>query len=150
MKKSQKKSLEKYEILSGHQKVGSTYTRFPNMLSETSYVEDTLPELLWIALLNDAVGERKAVQIVSAISESVPQAHDDKAPWFVFSSALASLPKEVVLDIKACLADRQLLSNLQSSLSSFFYLYPSFPVHWFDLTAKEDVRNVSIILRQIF
>lgn len=126
-----RKNAKPYKILAGHQKIGSKFTQFPDMLTETSYVRETLPELLWIALLNDSLGEQTTAEVVATISKALPE--QERSNWFVFCSQLAKLSATSSSAVRKGLSESSLLNKIQNSLAPFVFLYPSFPVTCFDI-----------------
>jgi hypothetical protein len=139
-----------YKILKGHKKIGATFTNFPDMLTETSYVEETLPELIWIAVLNDSLGEETTARILEIIAEAIPE--KEEQTWFVFSSRLAKLGSADVILIRERLRIQGLLESIQQSLSPFVYLYPAFPVRWFEVLPSDQpdyLQRYKILLKSL-
>ena len=61
------------KVLEDHKKVGSKF--IPPLLqlkpgfSEISYINQVLPELIWMGLLNDSFGYKKGIELASKISK---------------------------------------------------------------------------------
>ena len=65
-----KKGNKKKRVLEGHKKVGSRFItpmkQLPNMKS-ISYVNQMMPELIWIGLINDSIGYVKGARRAIAL-----------------------------------------------------------------------------------
>jgi len=128
-----KNSNKKYEILAGHEKIGSKFTLFPNSLTETRYAEVVLPELIWIAVLNHELGEQRTARIVACIAKCVNTGAEDTEQWFVLARHLARLSVAEISCVKKSLTSEGLLTEIQKGLSPFLFLYPDFPVQWLNV-----------------
>lgn len=58
------------KVLDGHKKVGSTFiaplNNLPKMKS-TSFVDQILPELIWIGLINDNIGYIRGARLIERV-----------------------------------------------------------------------------------
>lgn len=142
MSKFRKKSISDYKILDGHTKQGSTFTRFPNLLEETSYVEETLPELIWISILNEALGISTTLQVIEILATVLPKGKDPSPNWFVFCTKLSTISDKNIIKVREALTEKFLLSKIQTALGPFVQLYPTFPVKWL---GAEPITNASYL-----
>ena len=126
---------EKKKILAGHKQVGEKFIppmmQIPNM-EEISYVHQILPEIIWIGLLNDKVGYKRGIHIVSRISEIAYEIKDTELHTnFAFASNFNTLSAQKKTILKARLSDETLLDVVQEALLPLTKLYRHYPMVFF-------------------
>lgn len=119
-------------LLSDHRKIGKTYVpplmdTIGSRMRETPWL-DTLPELVWIACLHDAVGLARGTAVAAALGKAATEANSDTRVCFAAASAYSLLTegeKETVLAGLARLGQRD---DLKRGLSDLCHLYPANPL----------------------
>jgi hypothetical protein len=122
---------KKKKILDGHKKVGSKF--IPPMLqlgiTEISYVNQILPEIIWMGLINEKYGFRDGLDIVTKITEL---AFSLKETSHFVNFSLASSYNSLSEDRKRMLVEKlkatSYLDILQVSLAPIVILYCEFPL----------------------
>ncbi len=122
---------KKSKILEDHKKIGSKF--IPPMcqlgMTEVSYVNQILPEIIWIGLLNRREGYHAGIRIVEFIAKKAVEITNNEK-YMNFS--LASSYTELGTDQKKIIVDEMekenLLSILQKSLAPLTCLYEGFPM----------------------
>jgi len=119
-------------VLSDHKKIRSKLvTPFNNMfgpIHEVSWANTIIPELLWIALLHDAHGHRRAVQIVTVFTRSI-RAHSPNLYRTIWAAAgKYSKLSDVVLEQAINSLDTNTANDLRGALSLLAACYPSNPL----------------------
>src|ERR1700722_12511742 len=120
---------KKKPVLQDHKKVGQRLippfvAKMP-ALGEVSYRKNILPELLWIDVLAQKVGYKRATELTVAIAHAA-EPHIKEFPCFV--SSFVDLPVDKQNEITASLNDRSEISQL---LSPLVVLYPECPLAFF-------------------
>lgn len=84
------------KVLAEHKKVGSRF--IPPMLQKVDlqhvrWVEEILPELLWIGILHHQLGVRRGVEVAVSMATAASEAtsNQKKKKWFCLTSAYATL-----------------------------------------------------------
>ncbi len=65
--KSNPKQRKEHRILGGHTKDGNKFSCLPNKVKPVSHVHHTVPELIWLAILNEQLGIQLAARVVEII-----------------------------------------------------------------------------------
>ena len=130
-----KKRNRKKKILDGHKRVGKRY--IPplmqlNQVASTSYVNDMLPELIWIGLLNDKVGYIRAARILEKIFLFTEEIKDPKQNGnFALISTFNLLNDEQKNSLREKLNDEGILELLQNCIAPLTLLYENCPLSFF-------------------
>lgn len=138
------------EPLSDHIREGKVFrtplSRLP--LRETSWVKQTMPELLWIGLLQEIHGLAYGVDLSLALAEAAIQAKPN-APnslWFTDTSSYAMLQESEWHEIQRVLIESDKLSDIKRALVSLVYFYPECPyVHLFADIPEEPPDKVAAL-----
>ena len=115
-------------ILADHVREGKLFktplSRLP--LQETSWVKQSLPELLWIGLLQESSGLARGVDLSLALTEAAIQAkpHASKLHRFVDVGSYAVLEIREWKEIRRALAKSGKLANTERAFVSLAYFYP--------------------------
>jgi hypothetical protein len=118
-------------LLKDYKKVGSTFVppmvhRFDN-LDYISWSTQTLPELIWWAVLANRFSHRFAAQIAEEIGKCLATTAERKF-WWAFISDYAHLEKNEVSRLKQSFAQAGLLDRFLHGLTDFLNLYPECPL----------------------
>jgi hypothetical protein len=99
-------------------------------MQEVSWVRELVPELLWIALLHKAYGDRRAVDIVTKITRALRSLFDDQTHRkFCFISEWAEVP-EINLDSKFGKTEgASAFNDAALVLNPLIQFYPKCPLH---------------------
>jgi hypothetical protein len=128
MKKNPEKKNGK--VLSSYRKVG---TKFVPPLLQTfqldhiSWSSQTMPELVWWDVLIDTASHRFAARVAEEIARYF-RVNDNRDRWWAFISDYSHLSDESALELRAYLAEVNILSQLTESLGDFLNLYPGCPI----------------------
>lgn len=138
---------ENREVLRDHKRVGKRF--FPPFLhligplSEVSWVNELIPQLVWIALLIDSHGHRRGVELALDLSKCASKTPvSDRREFFAWMSSFQKLPTERQQSMLSSLAKSGALPDVCSALLDFQSLYPNSPLAF--LEAGEQSSNASI------
>lgn len=105
-------------------------------IHEVSWVQTLVPELSWIGLLHDQFGDKRAVELITALSRVVrntsPDSEDasvSEVPVFVSSSDFKRVTQPAWGNIRATLQSEDLLRDICQGLSPLAANYPAFPLN---------------------
>lgn len=100
-------------------------------LNEVSYVQDLLPEILWIGLINDYLGFRNGISLTNTIIEIAHAINNNSCKIsFAICSSYNLLNEQQKNDIVAKLTDLNLIKDLSDSLEPISGLYKGFPLNF--------------------
>src|SRR3990172_12754892 len=93
-----KKNQKEKKVLDGHKKVGSRFIppmkQIPNMKSK-SFVNQMLPELIWIGLVNDNIGYVRGARLIQKIFIAVDEVRAKETQGnFAYASCYGKLQAE--------------------------------------------------------
>lgn len=120
-------------VLADHKRVRSRLvTPFNAMLGPTrdvSWINTMIPELLWLALLHDAVGDHRAVEIVTAFSRDVRAISPDRdRTIWAAAGKFAGLPPDVLPALLAEKGERY-ADDLRAAVTPLVAWYPAHPLN---------------------
>ena len=127
---------KKKQVLSGHKRVGKIFVppmmRIPNV-QQIGYVDNILPELIWIGRIYDDLGYSGAARFLENFFELVASACGDATPTGNMATAsfyaqLTEVQRKIILDE---LEKIGAINNLRTWLEPLTSLYPSFPMAFF-------------------
>lgn len=127
-----KKKRNKKKFLDGHKRVGKRF--IPplmqlNLGASISYVNDMLPELIWIGLLNDKVGYIRGARILEKIFLFSEEIKDpDQSGNFALISTFSLLNDEQKNSLSEKLNKEGILELLQNSIAPLTLLYDNCPL----------------------
>lgn len=147
MTKRKNKKKKKEKVLKDHKQKGKILTppmvtAFSDRLAFTKWSND-LPNLVWIGLLFDGLGEKRAVHICEnfvSIVKNILGNNDRKALCFI--SEYSNIEKEYIKQIKESLSEKNILNELQTSLYPLVSLYKKCPLRF--LYSKNDLEKSKI------
>jgi len=131
-KRKRKKKVRKKKLLDGHKRVGKKF--IPPMMqlpmsTSISYVNDMLPELVWIGLLNDKVGYVPAARAIEKVFLAVEDIKDNEQHGnFALISSFNVLSDEQKISLNEKLAQEGVLELLQDSVAPLLLLYDNCPI----------------------
>lgn len=99
-------------------------------MREISYVDLILPELLWLALLNDSYGLAKGAELGLALPKAVTKIESGSSSprkWLALTSSYATLTNEQKEQIVSALLSSDELEPLTQALSPLVAFYPECP-----------------------
>ena len=120
---------KKKKILDGHKKVGSKFIPpakhlIPGM-GELSWIENLLPELIWIGLLVEKYGNHKGIELSSYFSSiSYEIINNDKPSDFSFISSFKFITEEEKLSLINKLKEKKYFDDFVAVIDPFVKLYP--------------------------
>lgn len=132
-----KNPQKKKKILEGHKRVGKRFIppmmQIPTMRS-TSYVNDMLPELIWIGLLNEKVGYVRAARIIEEIFLAADEVrYSAQQGNFALISTFGFLNQEQKDKFKSAITEKGLLDLIRNSLAPLILLYDGCPLKFLGL-----------------
>lgn len=123
--------MVKQEILQDHKKTGKTFqppfTHKLGPLHEISWVKTMIPELFWIAIIQDYYGHQKGVEIITALSRAVckcTEVSSEKKRVFASISSFGRLAPEEGCCVREELAASGRLFEIQNALTDLIAFYP--------------------------
>lgn len=125
--------MSKKKILQDHKRQGKTFIPpFIDMfapLHEVSWVKTILPELIWIALIQDYYGHREGVKLITLMSKTARQCFiSEEKRIFGTISSFTELSNDQKDDICNRLAISGDLFHIQKALISLISFYPKCPL----------------------
>jgi len=122
-------------VLQDHKQRGKTFippfTAKLGHLEEVSWVKTILPELLWIAHVQDYHGLREGVRLITALSRAVQRSSpSDKRRVFAAASSFEQLTSEEKSTVRDDLAGSGELFLIQKSLTRLVAFYPLCPLRF--------------------
>lgn len=150
MSKSGKKHRKK-QVLAGHKRIGKRFV--PPMMQipiriDTSYVNDMLPELIWIGLINERVGYARGARIIEKIFLAV-DARKEKGQEgnYALISSFKKITDDQKISITDAIREEGVLDIIQNSIAPLILLYDGCPLNFFGPPANRYSREelISII-----
>jgi hypothetical protein len=92
-------------------------------LSPVKWIDDLLPEMLWLGMLNNDHGHRRGVQLAEALATAADRALAPHTKVFAVASAYSSIPSDRWADIIRLISTDS-LAELQKTLRPLAALYP--------------------------
>lgn len=95
-----------------------------SQLREHSYVNDMLPELIWLGLIHDSAGYRFGAKVLEAVVEVTQELPaQDNSFNFALQIAYAKLPEETKAQILERWDQEDLLCTIRDAISPLILLY---------------------------
>lgn len=124
--------IKKGTVLKNHKKVGSKFIpSFSQLggLTEISYVNQILPEIIWMGLINDKLGYQKGVDLVARLTKNVFALKETKKfVNFALVSNFGLLSNDNKRKFKNKLQTENVLETLRDILAPLIILYKEFPL----------------------
>lgn len=134
--------MRKKRVLQDHAKVGKTLipplvNEFGPM-TEVSWEKSILPEILWVALLQEEVGWRKSVDLATKLGRFVRDVvGESQKRGFLVVSGFERLAEEEKINVLSRLQSDGVLKEFQNALTPLIELYPECPLTF--LRSEADV-----------
>ncbi len=130
MKKPNKRK-SRQGVLADHKKIGKTLLppmlhQIQGGLSTAHYDRDTLPEIIWLALVEESHGIAAAAKVAADIGHYVKNC--ESKCHFIMLSEMPSVKQEEWHDLRAYLTTTKSLSTLLTAVHDFVVLYPECPL----------------------
>jgi hypothetical protein len=125
--------MAKKKVLQDHKQLGKTlippFTHLLGPLHEVSWVKTILPELLWIALIQDRYGHHRGVELITATARAARQVASLAEPSiFGAISSFDMLTHAQQKEVRSMLAISGDLFQIQQALLPLIALYPRCPI----------------------
>ena len=147
---------ERNRVLGDHKRVKSKLvTPFNDMfgpMHEVSWINMRIPELLWIALVQDAWGPRRGVEIITSFTRDVraSDATRDRTIWAA-AGKFSTLPDGVLEDV---VKSRDYRNELCAPLEPLHAHYPDHPMRELVATTKtrssRDLDGLKALVGELF
>lgn len=154
-------SARRRPVLPDHQRIGKRL--IPPLMQEINYQEiswgkQLIPELIWLALINNRYGYMKGAELALALPKSVEEAtkNNPMETWFVTISSYTQLSIEEQKKTVEILRSKNVFDLYRAALLPLIYFYPSCPLSFlFDLETKTEIdigelEEIKRVLESIF
>jgi hypothetical protein len=133
MAKKHSSEMKRERVLHNHKRVGNRF--IPPFLykigplTEISWIDELLPELVWIGLIINRYGYHKGVDIALQLSKAAKSIHKTEiCEFFAWLSTFNRLTAEEWISLEIMLSELGVLSNILQALNPLFALYPGCPL----------------------
>lgn len=147
-KQKNKKKKKTEKVLSDHEQKGKIFnppivSALSDRLKFAKWSDDLLPNLVWIGLLFDLFGERKAVNICETFIETVHSILGNQDRKILpFISEYSSITEGQMNKIKESLAEKNILNEILEGLYPLISLYSKCPLKF--LYGNNDMEKYKI------
>jgi hypothetical protein len=121
--------------------------QLPN-LNDTSYVNQILPELIWIGLINDKLGYVQGTRLIEEIFKATDEfSGNDVLRNFAYASSFGMLDEDEKKALVKKLSALEILDLLKNYLAPLTLLYDEFPMRFIgppDTIIKNEILIQSI------
>ena len=140
-------------VLKDHRKIGKKFIppiidKLGSTFKETSWVKFSVPELIWIALLNYRCGYKEGADLSLSLAKAVKEA-TGKIEWYAPLSSFSPLTKKQRDKVVEILKREVKLDKLIVGLIPLICLYPQFPLSFIGKTKKPNKEEKEIYLSQM-
>lgn len=127
--------MTRQKVLGDHKRQGKTFippfTHMLGPLSEISWFKTMLPELLWIALIQDYYGHREGVELITSLARLARSCSSaEKVSIFATISSFGEITTEEQLCLQSNLATSGELFKIQEALLPLIVFYPECPLYF--------------------
>jgi hypothetical protein len=149
-----KRRSAKGGVLGDHRRVGKRFVPpFVAMLGQLQYVkwiDDLLPEVLWLGMLNNDHGLRRGVQLAKELSTAADRVMAPHPHIFARTSTYSSIPSEQWPKIVELITSTA-LDQLRGTLRPFVVLYPECPFYtlWLSDQPQPQADDVVVMRTQV-
>ena len=145
--------MKKKTILQDHKREGKRFIPpFNHMLGplyEVSWVRTILPELLWIALIQNYYGLQEGVEIITKLNRvTLECSPSEKLQLFATISSFERVKLEEYACIQTKLADAGELFKIQKALLPLVVFYPKCPLRFIYSTEPSFIDSASQYLKK--
>ena len=142
-------SENRRRVLRGYRQVGKRF--IPPMLqhmslTESSWMDDRVPELVWIGLLIRVFGVKEGTAVAASVAKAAAKCDQTAKRAFASVSDYVELSDEHKRCVRSVLNDEGMLAKARQGLAALIYNYPDFPLGFLVETAKasEDVSGSAL------
>lgn len=154
--------MKKQKILQDHKRKGKIF--IPPLMhgigpfKETNWLKTMIPELLWIALIQDCYGCREGVELITSLSRIAHKCSPSvKKRVFATINSLGALTSDEQSCIQSNLADSGELLKIQKALLPLIAFYPECPLRFLfqdkpDLSGKgvQYLKQLKFLIRRMY
>jgi hypothetical protein len=144
---NQKKKQSESRIFSDHKKMGKTLIppmrQFLGDSGMISWVDQILPELIWLAVIIENLGIKRGVEIGSKIAKLANEILPEE--YFAFASSFNLLDNEQKQQLVKLLEDQNYLVEVRDSLRNLLQLYPECPLKFIDNDLEQLIETKAIM-----
>jgi hypothetical protein len=120
-------------VLSDHKQRGKIlippFTHMLGPMAEISWIKTILPELLWIGLIHNSHGDRRAVEIITLFTRLARSIKADSTnKWFAAMSDYTSLSSADYEQLRGALQQQEALTAILAPLKPLISWYPECPL----------------------
>lgn len=140
----------KRQVLSDHKKVGGRFippmAQFP--MEEVSYTRELLPQIIWIGLTIDKLGNRDGIKLCSdfaAMANEVYAESDEAHINFALTSAYLNLTPENLDSLLTRAEEAKILESLQNCVFPLTALYENCPMAFLGTEGIEPDRSSLVV-----
>lgn len=139
----------KAPILGDHTRAGKKlvppFVQLLPPLHEISWRRQQLPEVLWIALVHRRFGDKRAVDLLTAVARSARK-HAPHAASRIFGTATAygQLSPDGAAQVREDLEESHVYQNLQEALRPLIVLYPECPLRILFEDGHQEVNDADL------
>ncbi len=148
-KKSRSKADSKKPrgVLDDHQRMGKKFIPPLAQLKTkpVSYVNQLLPEMLWMGLVHDELGYREGIRLCHALAVTAHKIHNPKKHInFALCSAYLKLSEAERTELIKQLAEGESLEQLNNCIAPLTILYEGFPLAFLGLPVDSLDRTILV------
>lgn len=122
------------KILADHKRKGKKFIpplmQLPGGMHFVKWLDHTLPEILWIGLLQEKVGIKRSIEICCVIANAAKdiRSDQDQSLSFAFTSNYKRLTDDQGHKLREILKEKAVLQELLFSLDELIKFYPDCPL----------------------
>jgi len=132
--------MKKDKLLQGHKQIGKRFVtpmnQLPNFRS-ARYVDDMLPELIWVALMIDRIDYVPAARQFESFCKIAIDALDEQRSGFAFASTYGAASDDEKSELVRKLDAAGLLEDVRESIGPLNRLYPTSPLAFIGMAEAE-------------
>ena len=145
--------MKKTQVLSDHKRIGKKFIppfidRLGSTFKETSWVKLSVPELVWIALLNYRYGYKEGADLSLSLAKATKEAIN-KVEWYAPLSSFTSLTKVQKAKIQEILEKEGKMNKLAAGLLPLNYYYPKSPLSFIKSKQSPNKEDKEMFLSEI-
>jgi hypothetical protein len=154
--------MTKKKVLQDHKRQGKKFippfTHMLGQMREVSWVKTVLPELLWIALIQDHHGLREGVELITVLARAARKCSGSKTlRIFGTISSFAELNDDEKASLRGALATSGALFRVQKAILPLVAFYPECPLKILFLIApytadqsKENLEKLKSLIEYLY
>jgi len=142
----------KQGVLSDHKRVGKQFIppfvhKLPALV-DVNWVDRPLPELFWLAVLNEELGLHRGIELASSIAKEAVSAPGAQRIWYAPVSAYCTLNESQQKAVIAALESQEHIQDLRQALGGLVALYPECPLI-FLYESVPAMKNREIVIQRL-